>query len=647
MSGSKAKAAPLPEVDMFNPLRDAPVHFQSDNAREAKTPQAASMSGTVVAGPVIGTGGYTLTVPGAEGLEAPFVVSEVSSHRRVSDGPLVTPVDGGADGPKSWKRYLTPVAGVAVAANAVLLAAGLYFVGFSGHDGGDGILAAYPVSSSSHAASGRAATASIIDSYEAKAPIEPAGDLKPRQVKIETFRVQGGKTDDIKVGSTAPSKRVDLGKIGNRESGPVKSLAGSPAGGAEAKAGSAGEAISSGNGIVLPRPKPDTAKRVTSSQLLPESGEVRADGSFLAQLRALRDGTRTRPVTIVHIGDSHIASDGFSQGIREGLQARYGDAGRGAVIPANAYEYARADGVKMTAAGDWSAANSLKVKTGPYGLSGVRVAASSPSAVMALATTGEPFDWAEATVLTGPDQGKVTLAAGGRSATFDASSPTAGSRVFKIEARGNSFTISPAGGGETTVLNWASGRESAGVRYVNFGISSATAYLPRRWTPELVANDIRHLDPDLVVWGYGTNEGFNENLDLAAYRNQVQAIYTAFSEAAPGADWLFVGPASGLARSGKAEGYCSGFRIPAKLGAVSGVLKEFAKANDRHFWDWAEAMGGPCAVDEWARAKPALAAADRVHLTANGYKKSADALVAYINGLVDGPQQVALATPER
>jgi len=656
----------LPKVDAFCPLSETPSPSSSKDAETAalqrlvrvhealeanvreieryeasamdadadENPDEAQTQTPAVAPPVvIKRGGYILAVLGAEQLDVPFIEQEVSSAGRVANGPLVKAIEDPAKA-RGSRRFATPKTGLVVAATVALVAAGIYFTGVSGFDQIHGIsrettasVASQTVPDevrapvSTHAA--KRDGVSLVDQYRNTLPRDALGDLTPRQVKIETFHVLRGE-----------GKNVQIVKDGS-----TSDLIAAP-GNADVPASTAARLTDDTTlQLVMPRPRPEHVKRITSGAL--------DSGNIFKELAALRDGRRTRPVTIVHIGDSHISSDAFSRGLRDGLQAQFGDAGRGAVIPAGAYQYALADGVRMATAGDWSASNSLNVQSGPYGLSGVRVASSSLSANMTLSTTTDPFDWAEVTVLTGPEQGRVKLAAGGKTETFNAQAPVTGSTVVRVEAQGRDLVVSPDGGGETTILNWATGRERAGVRYVNFGISSATAYIQRRWDERLVANDLAHLKPDLVIWGYGTNEGFNDNLDMKSYRAQVAGIYTSFSKAAPYADWLFIGPASGLSRRGKAAGYCNGYRIPVKLAAVRETLETFAKDHGRHFWDWSEAMGGACAVDEWARATPKLAADDRVHLTARGYRKSADALVAHINELVEKPQLVAAVTPER
>ena len=251
---------------------------------------------------------------------------------------------------------------------------------------------------------------------------------------------------------------------------------------------------------------------------------VRPLSRFFSTLASLEAGVRTEPVTIVHLGDSHIASDSLTRGIRRRLQARFGDAGRGMMVPAGAYKYAVADGVTFKRVGHWSAYNSFRRKGGPYALSGVRLVTSSRGAKLLLTSQGDPFDWGEVTVVTGPKQGIVRLSAGSETVEFNARAATRGSKVVRVTARAGKLTVTAGGGGATTVLSWSIGRDTPGIRYVNFGLAGATANVTRRWSRELVANDIAHLKPDLIVWGYGTNEGFNDGLDLETYGETVRSF---------------------------------------------------------------------------------------------------------------------------
>ncbi|MBX3575632.1 MAG: hypothetical protein KF723_00375 [Rhizobiaceae bacterium] len=359
---------------------------------------------------------------------------------------------------------------------------------------------------------------------------------------------------------------------------------------------------------------------------------------FQAKLAALESGTRTEPVTILHIGDSHVASDSFSRGIRTRLQTRFGDAGRGMVIPAGAFKYGIADQVTLAQTGTWDAATSLKEKTGPFGVSGVRLSSGSTSSTITMTSKTGPFDWAEVTVAGGSGAGSFEVSVDGRATRFTAE-PGAAARTVRVSERGTALTVRPLGDGRVTVLNWSTGKERPGIRYVNFGLIGATVDVTRRWDAAIIANDLKALKPDLIVYGYGTNEGFNDNVDQQAYSAYAKSFVDSLLASAPGADVLFIGAADG-ARQGKGSACGGAWATPAKLETVRAAVRAVAANTSAGYWNWADAMGGRCGIDRWAQ--EGLAAKDRVHLTAEGYERSAEAFVHYLTAPVDAAISVAM-----
>lgn len=363
-------------------------------------------------------------------------------------------------------------------------------------------------------------------------------------------------------------------------------------------------------------------------------------GRFRSKLAALKSGQRTKPVTILHIGDSHVASDSFSRGVRTTLQNRFGNAGRGMVIPAAAFKYGIADQVRLTRSGRWRSRTALKTRNGSFGISGVNVTASSSNAVMRMSPTNGSFDWAEVTALIGPKQGKFVVTVGKVSKEFNARSQTKGSKTFRVEAKGRTLEVKPSGRSRLTMLNWATGRERPGIRYVNFGLIGATLAITKRFNKKLIENDVRRLDPDLLVYGFGTNEGFNDRLNLKKYREDLENFVGLLRSAAPNADLVYLGAASGLRRRGKGKSCGGGWRAPPKLAALRKMKKDMARENNVGYWDWSAAMGGACAVNSWAKRR--LAARDRVHLTSRGYLRSAKSFAAWLSRVGDDPTTVAL-----
>ncbi|MEE9315443.1 MAG: GDSL-type esterase/lipase family protein [Rhizobiaceae bacterium] len=396
-----------------------------------------------------------------------------------------------------------------------------------------------------------------------------------------------------------------------------------------------------------PEKQPDTARLITKSTvgkpsdfvakstvrevaiippIQPAGGKGGPLGRFHAKLAALKAGARSKPITILHIGDSHIASDSFSRGIRTALQAQYGDAGRGMVIPAKAFKYGVADQVKLSALGRWRGQTASKQKRGRYGISGVSVSSRSSRSSMTLQSKNGRFDWAGVTVATGPSQGAFTMKVGKVSKRFDAYSKRKGSKQFHVTAKGRTLVVVPGGGAQTTLLNWSTGKNRPGIRYVNFGLIGATLNITKRFNTQLVANDVRRLDPDLIIYGYGTNEGFNDGLKLSSYRKRASRYVARLKKNAPNADVIYLGAASGLRRRG--NGVCGGWSTPPKLGPLRTAVRKLASSQGAAYWDWSRSMGGVCAVNKWAG--QGLAAKDRVHLTSKGYRRSAAAFTKWL-----------------
>ena len=393
-----------------------------------------------------------------------------------------------------------------------------------------------------------------------------------------------------------------------------------------------------------PKKPADVSKTVSEAQKVVKQAITIESGAPLARFRtklaALKAGTRTKPVTILHIGDSHVASDSFSQGIRRALQAQYGDAGRGAVIPAGAFKYGFTDQVSQVRKGHWKADTALKNRKGSFGIAGVNVASASTSASLNLKSKTGSFDAATVTVATGPRQGAFTLKVGNVSKKFNARAAKVGSKTFRLEAKGEAVQLNPAGGGTTRVFHWSTEKNTAGIRYVSFGLIGATVDITKRFNMKLVAGDMRSLDPDLIVYGYGTNEGFNDNLNLKSYRKYAAKFLDTLERAAPNADTVIIGAADGLRRRSRNAKSCGGgWYLPPKLGPLRVTMKQLANERNAGYWDWSAAMGGKCSANRWAA--KGLAARDRVHLKAKGYSKSAIAFAAWLSGDNVKPIRVA------
>lgn len=377
---------------------------------------------------------------------------------------------------------------------------------------------------------------------------------------------------------------------------------------------------------------------------------------FYRALSGLQSGLRSEPVTILHLGDSHIAADRFSGDLRALFQKRFGNAGRGSVMPGYPFPWYRARGVDFAKEGSWSASNSFQGDPGKYGLSGVRLTAGGKGAKLTMTSTQGAAEWAEVSFLTQPGGGRAIVTFGGEQREVSTSGAESGLRRVRFNRKGRELSIVSKDEKPVSILSMSTGQNRPGVRYVNFGIPGATADTTALWDDELVADGLAHHKPDLIVLGYGTNEGFNDGLDGAAYAKRYKSLVKRMKRETPQASFLIIGPPDvarfpRFARKSKsiaANASCrpliseevrnysslkakkssqlARWHAPPNITVVRAALERVAREEGAYFWDWSQVMGGPCGIHKWVQADPPLAASDHVHLRSAGAKRSAEAL---------------------
>ena len=329
-------------------------------------------------------------------------------------------------------------------------------------------------------------------------------------------------------------------------------------------------------------------------------------------------GRRSRPLTVLHLGDSHISLDTFTRGLRTRWQEKFGNAGRG-LMPGVPFRYYAPDGFELAMTGPWSIASSLPLDaTGPFGIQGFRVSGAASEAVMTI-EAAEPFSRIELELYGGPETGAVLLKIGD-AAALKLSTRMAEAGLLRLTipaSAAHRATLRPAGTGPVHVLGWAVGNKGAGVRYDSYGIVAATASVTTRWDRSIVSAQVTALKPDLVILGYGTNEGYNDGLDIGSYSVLLGDFIDLMVSAAPEASLVLLGPFDG-ARRGTGSDCGDGWATPPKLALVREAQRRLAAERGAFFWDGAAAMGGRCSADRWALATPPLMHADRVHLRREG-----------------------------
>lgn len=334
-------------------------------------------------------------------------------------------------------------------------------------------------------------------------------------------------------------------------------------------------------------------------------------------------------VHIVQIGDSHTAADFFSGNLRTLFQQRYGDAGPGFIPPISVPGQRTATINRMSEKKEWSLSSSRKDERFDYPLGGF---IAEPQAVNSNVLL-KPLQ---------PAQGAYQLQAlyQGSNDSQMRVSPAASPNVA-LPATGNQWRfstpvntqlpaqISVSKDNNLKIGGWLVRSTKPGVMVSALGINGATLTMVDKWQPQW-SETLAQMSPDMIILAYGTNEAFNDTLDLAAYEQNLRAKIRLIRQQMPNSVILLVGPNDSIKFNNALS--CQA-QMPVNLMSVIQIQKTVAAQENTLFWDWQAFMGGPCSIRTWAAQD--LARPDNVHLSVDGYKKSAQGLYNQLNQLLN------------
>lgn len=341
---------------------------------------------------------------------------------------------------------------------------------------------------------------------------------------------------------------------------------------------------------------------------------------FSGALQELGRGTRNQPVRIAQFGDSHTACDIESGTVRQLLQARFGDGGRGFVPLGKPYRGFSTDGVRTSMSREWHGERGtfrrgVFTGDGLYGPSGLSIETSRPHA-RATAELLRPSSEIEVLYLAQPRGGSFDVyiddVSQGR-VTTKGRTTTSAFRAFSVADGPHRVEVRSVGDGPVRIFGLHAERSPSGIVLDNYGINGARVTTPLTWNEAHMTEQLRHRAPDLVVIAYGTNEA-GDDTPLDTYERRLVDLLGRVARAVPSASCLLLGPPD---RSMKNE--LGEWTTPQRLLDLIDVQRRVASAGGCAFYNQWKAMGGLGAMEAWATETPPRAQRDRVHLTRLGY----------------------------
>lgn len=346
-------------------------------------------------------------------------------------------------------------------------------------------------------------------------------------------------------------------------------------------------------------------------------------------LQQLEKGTRSQPLRIIQLGDSHTAGDYFTGRLRQRLQRQFGNAGIGWLTPGYITNQ-RSDQVLLRSLGKWTLSDSKVARhSGAFPLGGL-FNTSSGNSILEIKIK-EPVasgDW-QISIWQHSLQTSWSLA-------------LANGKVSKLPGQGDpkanwrlsTQAINAAQIDRLRLLAPANGklggvildRQAPGITLDALGINGAVANVINRWDETSIKRQLEWRDPQLIILAYGTNEAFGLDLLPQTYEEELRRAIRRLRAAAPNAALLLVGaPSSAKSKPPNINGGCK-IPLPPSLIKVQNSQRRIARQEKTLYWDWAAMMGGNCGAQAWLKQKIPLMRPDLVHMSAEGYSGSADAL---------------------
>jgi lysophospholipase L1-like esterase len=355
-----------------------------------------------------------------------------------------------------------------------------------------------------------------------------------------------------------------------------------------------------------------------------------------------------KAVTILQIGDSHTAADFMTGELRRLLQARYGDGGAGYMSAGRPHMGVRSSAFRINVSQGWSyEALQQSVDVAKFWLSGFNaIAKEEGESISFRSETPFNFDRIEIQALRQPRGGTIEIRLDGVfqsevSLAGEAREPVVIQLLPERSAtdRVREITITTKGEGVVNLSSVAVHNRQSGISYNSVGFPGATVDIVNKFDEVILENELKRLNPQIVVLAFGTNEGFNDTLELDRYRQSYERAIGKIRRALPNAAIVMMAPPDAARgpkkqdsdkndkspppKAAREDGDCGEWKTPANLNRVRDLQEQIAKRHRLVYWNWASIMPAECGADRWANLSPPLVAKDRVHFTMEGYRQTA------------------------
>ncbi|MCM1075873.1 MAG: GDSL-type esterase/lipase family protein [Bacteroides sp.] len=377
------------------------------------------------------------------------------------------------------------------------------------------------------------------------------------------------------------------------------------------------------------------------------------NGADWSGLRAAFAKCNTSPVSIVHIGDSHVQADMNTGTTRELLQYDFGNAGRGLIAPLKICGTNQPKDYVFQSPNSWNAVklmNNSWIQT--VGFTGTSIRPSSSTSELTIGTQ-DVDDYNPFSSTTLFHNGRLTVKevtdGEGNKLQFRAI-PSRDYTQLILSSLTTKINVKFASAGDLTIYGATLSGDRPGVFYHSIGNNGATYDSYNRIGT--VGIGLNPLHPNLVIISLGTNEAFGRlGSNPSQFKLAIHRLVSNVRTANPDALILLTTPMechrsvvskkkSRVRKKGR-KGYRTVYRsttsyaVNSNIAPLRKAILDYGAENGIAVYDWYDVAGGAGASSSWISSN--LFAKDRVHHTRTGYNLEGRLLYdALMDALRDG-----------
>lgn len=356
-----------------------------------------------------------------------------------------------------------------------------------------------------------------------------------------------------------------------------------------------------------------------------KANHITYNGADWSALREAIANSSQSPVSVIHIGDSHIQAEIGTSVIREMLQLDFGNGGRGLLSPLRLSGTNQPHDYGFESGSSWSIEKIMKAPwTNLMGFNGTSLTLRGNRGNIRLSTAENDESYNPFSSVNIFYNGNLVVTGVsdeyGMPLEYSVSHQN-GVAQIQLAKPISKIDISLESKGSLTIFCASVSNNRPGIIYHAIGNNGATYATYNRIGT--TAQGISHLKPNLVIISLGTNEAFGK-LDLMSFRSSMDRLIKSVMEHNPQSEILLVTPMECERSSvyrvgrGKRRRRVRTYAVNQNILPIRNEILRYGRENHIAVYDWYSVAGGAGASGRWFNDK--LFGGDRIHHTASGYR---------------------------